>query len=100
MYALRTELKLPVDTDWNKFRQEVAPRAKLYQNVPGLRSKAFVLSPERGLYGGHYVFETREALNDFLSSELFQAARDKFGPGFQTHVYEVVAYLDQGNIFT
>ncbi len=51
----------------------------LYRNMPGLVSKAFLYDLETREYGGNYVWETREDLDRFLSSEIFRAGKAKFG---------------------
>ena len=95
MYVLLVVFTLPEGTDWDAIRQTARQRAALYTEVPGLRSKAFVLAPERRQYGGHYVWETREALNDFLTSELFASSKAKFGEP-EIAIFEVAAYLSAG----
>jgi heme-degrading monooxygenase HmoA len=97
MYALIVVFTLPEGTDWEAMRQTARERAALYAEVPGLRSKAFVLAPERRQYGGHYVWETREALNAFLTSDLFASSKVKFGEP-ELAIFEVAAYLSEGMI--
>lgn len=100
MYALTTHFTMPADADWEALREVAKERAmSLYQHVPGLRAKAFVVDPERRLYGGHYVWETREALDAFLASELFQSSVAKFGQP-ELHRYEVPAYVEQPAVAT
>jgi heme-degrading monooxygenase HmoA len=95
MYALIAVFTLPEGTDWEAMRQTAQQRAALYTEVPGLRSKAFVLAPERRQYGGHYIWETRAALNDFLTSDLFAGSKAKFGEP-EIAIFEVAAYLSEG----
>jgi hypothetical protein len=97
MYALIVVFTLPEGTDWEAMRRTARERAALYAEVPGLRSKAFVLAPERRQYGGHYVWETREALNVFLTSDLFASSTAKFGEP-ELAIFEVAAYLSEGMI--
>ena|SRR5438105_2399940 len=95
MHALSIRFHLPSTTDWNATRQLMLQRAALYRNVDGLVSKAFVLNPASGEYGGNYVWESKEAAQAFLSSELFQGAVRKFGQP-TVNEYEVVTYLEHG----
>ena len=47
---------------------EVAPA---FAAVPGLASKIWLADREAGVYGGVYAFESAEAADEYLSSELF-----------------------------
>ncbi len=97
MYALTTRFKLPQGTDWGRLRTIIAERALVYAGVPGLRSKAFLLDERTGAYGANYLWESRESLDAFLKSELFQGAIAKFGQP-QLQVHEVVAYVERGAV--
>ena len=97
MYAMTSYFSLPDDTDWDAMRELARTRAVPYQAVPGLRSKAFVVDPERRLYGANYVWESRDALDTFLESDLFQGIVARLGQP-EMHIYEVPAYLEQGII--
>jgi hypothetical protein len=96
-YTLLVTFTMPADTDWDALRETARNRASLYATVPGLRAKAFVVAPERREYGGHYVFDSRAALDAFLASDLFAGSRAKFGEP-TTAIAEVVAYLHDGAI--
>jgi heme-degrading monooxygenase HmoA len=96
-YAITAIYTLPKDTNWEALRETARQRASLYAEVPGLRAKAFVIAPERREYGGHYVFESREALETFLASELFAGSKARFGEPVIT-IAEVAAYLSEGAI--
>ena len=45
--------------------------APAFAAVPGLASKVWLADRETDVYGGVYVFESAEAADEFLSSELF-----------------------------
>ena len=98
MYALSIRFILPAGTDWDSMRSLLKQRAELYLNVPGLISKAFILNPESSEYGGNYLWESREALEAFLNSELFAGAVHKLGQPQQINIYEVVAYIEREDI--
>jgi heme-degrading monooxygenase HmoA len=98
MYALTTRVFLPADTDWEAMRAVARERAQLYEGVPGLRTKALVLDPAQRAYGGLYIWESREALDAFLASDLFQAAVQKFGGAIEIRIYEVPALLEGGAV--
>ena len=96
MYAMTAVFTLPEDTDWDAMRAIARERAEVYYlDLPGLKSKAFIIDPERRLYGGQYVWETRAAMDAFIASDIFRGAVAKFGqPEFR--FYEVPAYVEQG----
>jgi hypothetical protein len=56
---------------------DVAPA---FAGVPGLASKVWLADREAGVYGGVYTFESAEAADEFLASELF--AQVGSTPGF------------------
>lgn len=97
MYTLTVRFRLPPSTDWNGLRAVVAERARLYEGMPGLRSKAFVLDEASGEYGGNYVWESRAAVEAFLHSETFRGAVSKYGAP-DVRVHEVIAYLEGGKV--
>src|SRR5256885_11967645 len=98
MYALTMRFTLPEATDWSKIPGLMEDRARtLYRDMPGLISKAFVYDPATREYGGNYVWETREAVDAFLASEIVVRAREKFGdPVYSVH--PIAVYLDRGQV--
>ena len=71
-----------------------------YRHVPGLRTKAFIisLSLEQRIYGGLYVWENREAMNEFLKSEGFLSLAQKLGQQPEIQIYDVAAYIERGEV--
>jgi len=45
--------------------------APMWAEVPGLVSKTWLRNDETNTYGGYYVFESREALDAYKSSDLY-----------------------------
>jgi hypothetical protein len=95
--AATIHFTLPEDTDWDAVRALMRERAQLYVGLRGLHSKAFVIEPATRTYGGNYVFDSRDALDDFLSSDIFKAAKTRFGEP-RVRVYEVVANLEGDHV--
>ena len=100
MYALTMRFTLPETTDWSKVPALMEDRARtIYRDMPGLISKAFVYDPDTREYGGNYVWQSREAIDDFLASPIIAQAREKFGePTYSVH--HIAAYLDRGQVIT
>ena len=63
----------------------------------GLISKAFIYDPATREYGGNYVWESREAIDLFLASEIVTQAREKFGDPMYS-VHSIAVYLDRGRV--
>lgn len=97
MYALTVRFRLPPATDWKALRTTIAERARMYEGMPGLRSKAFVLDESAGEYGGNYVWESRAAIEAFLRSEPFRGAVERFGAP-DVRIHEVIACLEGGKV--
>ncbi|MGD9932466.1 MAG: YdhR family protein [Dehalococcoidia bacterium] len=89
--------QMPPGTDWEQLTAVARDRAEtLYRNIPGLRDKSFIISRERSEYGGVYTWEDRPSLDAFLASDVFTAAKAKFGtPAIE--VFEVAARVERGN---
>ncbi len=68
----------------------VLPR---YKMIPGLVFKAFIHDHEKLMTGGFYVWESREAMDAFLSGGGLAIAEQRFGgkPSIQT--FEVSAAM-------
>jgi Putative mono-oxygenase ydhR len=56
------------------FRSVVEEAAPAFAGIPGLSFKLWLADPEAGTYGGAYLFETVEAADVYLSSDLFVQA--------------------------
>jgi hypothetical protein len=100
MYATTIRFTLPEDTDWEALRQLLVRRAfEIFRNVPGLRAKAFIFSPERGEMGGNYVWETQDHAEAYLRSDIFRGAVKHFGEA-RVERSEVCAYVEDGDLVT
>jgi hypothetical protein len=98
MIASVIRFSLPPETDWDALRDLARQRAhEFYRDLPGLRSKAFIIDAERGVYGGLYTWTSRAALDDFLASEVFRGIVARLGePVIET--FEVPAYVEAGAV--
>jgi hypothetical protein len=87
---------LPEGTDWDAMRALARQRAdEYYRTVRGLRSKAFIVKPELGTYGGMYVWESQADLDSFLVTDVFRGIVARLGtPAIET--FEVPAYIEAG----
>ena len=56
------------------FRAAAEEAAPAFADVPGLALKLWLAEPGSGTYGGVYLFETAEAADRYLASDLFTAA--------------------------
>ncbi len=99
MFATTIRFALTAGTDWEDFRQSLIRRAfEVFRYMPGLRAKAFVISPERGEFGGNYVWETQDDAEAFLRSDLFQASVARFGEPCVLERAEICAYVEDGDL--
>ena len=99
MIAAVIRFVLPAGTDWNSMRALARQRANtFYRHVPELRTKAFIISPEQRIYGGLYVWENREAMNEFLKSEGFLSLAQKLGQQPEIQIYDGAAYIERGEV--
>lgn len=96
MIASLIRFTLPADTDWDAMRALARQRAdEFYRTVPGLRSKAFIVDPDVGTYGGMYVWDSQAHLDALLATDVFRGIATRLGtPAIET--FEVPAYIEAG----
>ncbi len=98
MFATTIRFTVSPETDWESIRQDMIRAAfDVFREVPGLRSKAFVFSPERGEFGGNYVWETQDDAEAFLRSDLWQERVDAYGEP-RIERAEICAYVEAGDL--
>ncbi len=98
MFATTIRFTLPADTDWERLRQLAIRRAfDLYRGMPGLHAKAFIFAPERGEYGGNYVWETQDDAEAFLRSDAWRTAISMYGEP-RVERAEICAYVEDGDL--
>ena len=54
--------------DYLKVADELAPA---FAEVSGVKSKTWLADQENNVYGGVYLFESKQALDDYCGGELF-----------------------------
>ena len=98
MFATTIRFTMPADTDWERVRQLAVRRAfDVYRSTPGLRSIAFIFAPERGEFGGNFVWETQDHAEAFLRSEAWRTALSWYGEP-RIERAEVCAYVEDGDL--
>jgi hypothetical protein len=65
------------EEDFARSCDEVAPA---FAAIPGLVSKVWLADRAEGIFGGVYTFESEQAVDDYLESDLFAAVGST--PGF------------------
>jgi hypothetical protein len=78
-------------------KQLLGELVRVYGQVEGLKQKYFIEDPERGESGGIYIFESEEALEKYLGSDVWVnvvEANAKAQPVIERFL--VVAALDLG----
>lgn len=84
MIAMQYAFPLAENYDMSRIRARIAEKGPLFDNLPGLVSKAFLVndlgtgSPFNE-YATFYVWKDESAMRDFLLSDRFQAVVDNFG---------------------
>ena len=63
-------LKGVSEADFRALCDEVAPA---FAEVPGLTSKVWLANPSTNTYGGVYTWTSREEMEEFAKSDLFNA---------------------------
>ena len=55
------------------YRAHAESAAPAFTEIPGLRAKAWLANPSTNTYGGVYAWESREAMEAYLSGPIFAA---------------------------
>jgi hypothetical protein len=92
MHALEYVWNLGDRFDATALRKRVVDRKSLYENLPGLISKAFLLDETLRRFGGFYIWRGAQDADLFLQSEIFAASRAAMGEP-EIRRYEVPAYI-------
>ena len=65
--------------------------APLFTKVPGLISKHFLEDDDTNTYGGVYVFEDQESLDNYLKSDIFEMINSNpKWPNVTTRIFGVI----------
>jgi len=72
MYVLIVNFNLK-DVDEAQYARMCDAVAPAFAAVPGLASKLWIKNADTGIYGGVYIFESRDALNRFQETDLFRS---------------------------
>jgi quinol monooxygenase YgiN len=67
--------------------------AATWAEIPGLISKIWLENAETNTYGGFYTWESQEAMDDFLQSELFRGIADN--PAFRNATADSYGVIEQ-----
>jgi hypothetical protein len=57
------------------YRAHSEASAQTFAEIPGLRAKAWLANPSTNTYGGLYAWESREAMEAYVSGPIFGALR-------------------------
>jgi len=80
-----------------EMRKTLGELVEVYKEVPGLKSKYFLFDPKTGEVGGFYIFESQEARQEYLKTDLWKnavIASAKGEPKVESFV--ITATLDAG----
>jgi hypothetical protein len=58
--------------DDTQYRQSCIQEAPIFAAIPGLLSKVWLVDQSTNTYGGVYTWRDRQAMENFLDSELFR----------------------------
>ena len=61
--------------DPDAYRAHTEASAPTFAEIPGLRAKAWLANPSTNTYGGVYAWESREAMEAYVSGPIFGALR-------------------------
>ena len=57
------------EEEYRAITETIAPA---FANLPGLVSKTWLANPQTGAYGGVYVWQSREAMENYKESDIYR----------------------------
>jgi catechol 2,3-dioxygenase-like lactoylglutathione lyase family enzyme len=92
MHALEYLWSLGEAFDAAALRRRVEERSELFERLPGLVAKAFLLDAETRRFGGFYIWRSEADAERFLESPLFAQSRAAMGEP-EIRRYEIPAFV-------
>ena len=77
------------DEDYHGLCELIAP---IFANLPGLISKTWLADSKTNTYGGIYVWQDREAMEDYAETDIFKGIETN--PHFEGIIVKNFAVLD------
>jgi hypothetical protein len=75
----------------------LAQLVEIYKKVPGLKHKYFILDTKTGEVGGIYTFESQDALDTYLKSDVYKDVVVSNSQGEpKVEIFNVIAVTDAG----
>jgi hypothetical protein len=78
MLAMQYTISLPENYDLDLIHQRVAARSRLFESLPGLAHKSYLLDAEDKIYAPFYLWSDVEAAQQFLFDDLFKGVIESF----------------------
>ena len=78
MLAMQYSIQLPTNYDTKLIHQRVEARSKLFDKLPGLLHKSFLLDEPDKLYAPFYIWESVSQAQQFLLNDLFKGVIESF----------------------
>ena len=63
-------------SDYDALLEQAGPQ---FPQIPGLKSKYYLADDEANIYGGVYVWESKQAMLDYQAGEIYQGILDHAG---------------------
>lgn len=83
-----TRFSLPHGSDLDQLRARFYAAAPLFEDVPGLLRKHFLIADDGRTAGGVYVWEDRESASAFLTAVVAPLIFEKFGVELTIEYFE------------
>ena len=100
MFAMQYGFDFPATFDMQPFRERIAGRGPLFDDLPGLHLKVFLVAEAPGRahrYTPFYLWKDVDAVTGFLLSDKFQAVETSFGRPVVAN-WNQVAYVEGGSV--
>jgi hypothetical protein len=97
MIGMKVIFKTKEQSSEEEQRQLMSKLVEVYKNVPGIKQKYFLADPKTGEVGGFYAFESQEAVDEYLKSDVYKQvvlSNTQVEPKVETFI--IIASLDSG----
>jgi hypothetical protein len=97
MVILKVTFAMKDSLPEQELKKLLSQLVEVYKKVPGLKRKYFLSDPKTGEAGGIYLFESQEALDTYLKSDVYKnVVLDNSIGQPKTEVFIAVASTDAG----
>ncbi len=96
MIAAKVAFRMKEQLPEEELKKVLGELVEVFKKVPGLKTKYFLFDPKTGETGGFYIFESQEALEEYLKSDIWKNVIANATGEPKVESFVITATLDAG----